>query len=573
MTDIGKISLIDYIESTGIAFKIHGDEIALQYCPYCEDIDKSDYSHFYFNQEKQTFFCQKCGARGNLYRFMSDRGDLPNITKAISSVLKRPKVNPELTSQTDKFYAWYEKHRGISPEILNKYKVGFQIDNANKVIIVYQYFNEKNLLINRKYRNKDKKFWVEKDAEINFYGLHLIDFNKSYVYVCEGEDDCHALMQLNFDNCLSVPMGAGNYSQAMDMIINRFSIVILLFDNDLKGQTGAKNFAVKAGMTKCQNVSLPFKDARECLLQGLSHDDIMTEISKAEYFKHEEIIKANDLKDGFMKYIKSGERLIGRSIRIPEFNRIIGGIRESELTILTGHTGRGKSTFALNFIRWAEEVGFVCMIMSFENKISSVIHKLIEIYSEEQIRTYKASDRKWRLLQNESWIESELSKLHNRDIYFLNKDKHSKDGYFDLEHMGQVIDYAVKFFNVNVFVIDHLHYFLKVSDTKNPVYKVDEAIRHIKQWTLNHNIHILLVVHPHALSDDKKGNPSEIGLNSLKSSSAISQEGDNFWVVSRKEEDETEFSAKLKVLKNREMGRLGIVNFRVLDNLNTYVPD
>lgn len=569
------VDLIQYLDSIGIPYKIRGAEISLQYCPYCEPFHnnaipsgKGDYSHFYFNQQKQTFFCHKCGIKGNLYRFMLDRGDVAPITKAREISFIRPKENKVFASDTAKFYDWFQKDRGIKPEILEKYKVGFTKENGD-TRIVYQYFDQKGVLFNRKYRTMDKKFATEKGAESNFYGLQFIDFGKPYLLVSEGEDDCHALVQMGFDNVVSVPYGAGNYSPSMDKIAQQFSDVLLLFDNDPPGQEGARNFAEKAGLFKCQNVILPFKDARECLMQGLTQADIVKEISAAEYFRHEEIIKAGDLRESYMNYISSEEKTIGQTIRIPEFNRIVGGIRPSEMTVLTGHTGKGKSTFAYNLVRWAEEVGLKLMIMSFENRNESVINKLIEIYTGQQVRVYDAQERRWKV-SDRKWLEHEYDRLHYRDIYFLNKSKHVKDGYYDLDRMGQVIEYAVKFYGVNVFIVDHLHYFLKIGDVKNPVLKIDESVRQIKQWTEKYNIHIVLLVHPHMTQDDRKGNSQKLGLNCVKGASSISQEADNFWVIYRKETDDGQKLAKLEVLKNREMGRLGEILFRVADNLNTY---
>jgi len=568
------IDLKQYLDSTGIPYKAHGKEYALQYCPYCERTGEGDFSHFYFSQERQTFFCHKCGVKGNLYRFMLDRGDIAPITKARELQYKRPRENRDFTSRTDEFYSWFHKTRGIDPTILAKYQVGYQRKNG-KYTIVYQYYDQCRVLFNRKYyipepgENKKPPRWTEKDAEHGFYGLQFIDYRKPYLHICAGEDDCHALVQMGFDNVVSVPYGDRNYSPAMDKVVQQFPELTLLFDNDPSGQEGARNFAEKAGLAKCKNVILPFKDARDCLLQGLTVVDIQAKIAIGEAFKHEEIIKPEDIRTDFMKFIKDGEKLLGRSIRIPGFNKIVGGIRLSELSVLTGYTGRGKSTFAYNFIRWAEEVGFRCLIMSFENRLFSVISKLIEIYTGERLRVYDEAGKKYRLCQSMPWIEAEYDRLNRRNIYFLNKAK-AKDGYYDLERMGQVIEYAVKFHDVNVFVIDHLHYFLKISDARNPVSKIDEAVRLIKQWAERYNIHVLLIVHPHMTQDNKQGNPPKLGLNCVKGASSISQESDNFWVISRKEEENGSNLSRLEVLKNREMGREGIITLQVLDNLNTY---
>lgn len=568
--------LISYIDSTGIPYRVRkGNEIALEYCPYCEHGKANgDYSHFYFNQEKQTFYCQKCEIKGNLYKFQLDRGDISPITKAKKIEYKRPKENQTFTSDTAKFYDWYLKDRGINPAILEKYKVGFKKSNSDTHII-YQYFDRKGVLFNRKYKLIEKRegippYYTEQGAEQGFYGLQFIDFSQPILIVCEGEDDLHALVQMGFDNVVSVPYGAGNYSPAMDGIVAEFEQIYLLFDNDPTGQQGARKFAEKAGLAKCVNVILPFKDGRECLLQGLTSKNIHDEIARGDFFKHEEIVRPEDLEDDFMDYILSTDKTVGKYTCIPEINRVIGGIRLSELSILTGHTGKGKSTFAYNFVRWAEMVGLGCMIMSFENQLNPVLEKLIEIYTGEQIHAYDGIERKTVLKKSPEWIRGEIQKLNDKELYFLNK-KYMKGGYYDVERMRQVIEYAVKFHDVKLFVIDHLHYFLRLSDARNPVHVIDESIRQLKQWTLELNIHILLLVHPHMTQDNKKGESVKLGLNCVKGASSPAQESDNFWIIHRGRADEgQEPFARLEVLKNRKIGKLGNIDFKVKENLNRY---
>jgi len=565
------IDLIEYLDSIGIPYKEHGDELIFQYCPYCEDSTKKGYDHFYFNQKKIVFKCQKCNAGGNLYKFMADRGDLSLITKARERKFIKPQENSMLTVsfKVENFYRWYQKERDIKFELLKKYKVGITT-REGFIVIVYQYYDEHNVLFNRKYRDPEKeKIWTEKAAEHGFYGLQFIDFKKPHLLVCAGEDDCHALVQLGFDNVVSVPYGDSNYSQSMQKIADRFSQIFLLFDNDPSGQEGARKFATKAGITKCQNIMLPYKDARECLQNGLVYQDIMKVFNNAQYFAHDEIMKAGDFKEEFMKYINNEGRFIGKSLRIKSFNYIVGGLRNAELSILTGHTGRGKSTFAYNMIRWASEVGSKCMLLSFEGSLPPVVEKLIEVYSEEQIRRFCPIENRQKNMQSTKWVSDWYDKIDVRDIYFLNK-KYVREGYYDIDRLGMVIDAAVKFFDVNFFVIDHLHYFLKLVNERNPVQKIDESIRRLKQWTIQHDIHILLIVHPHMTDDNKKGDSVKLGLNCVKGASSISQESDNFFIAYRREDDGKNYS-KIEVKKNRSLGKLGAMEFRVLDNMNTFI--
>ncbi len=575
MAVITEIELMDYLNTTSLRYKDKGTEIVLECCPYCEK-QKGKYDHFYFSKDKGVFICHKCGIKGNLNKFRYDRGDLSPITRAKAIVHKKPNEDKTIISDTDKFYAWYHKERGIEPDILKKYKVGFKkIDG--KTILIYQYYNSKNILFNRKYRTVNKKeIWTEKEAEKNYYGLQHLDYSKDTLHVCEGEDDCHALVQLGIKNVVSVPYGAGSYTVAMDETNKQFNTVYLLFDNDSRGQSGAYEFGKKAGFHRCKNVLLPFKDSRECLLNDLDIFDIQKRIIESKEFRHDEIIKASDNKEDFKKHILHSEKLLGRPIKISRFNAIVGGVRLSELTVVTGHTGAGKSTFAYNLAAWCEHSGFNVMIFPFENRLPSVIRKLIEIYSKDSIYKFDPILSKYTLKKDEQWIDSQLKTLNQKNIYFLNKSFNSKNGYYDLNRIGDIIEFANKFYNVNVFVIDHLHYFLKISGSRNPVLVIDETIRQLKIWTEKFNIHIVLLVHPHKTQDDRTGKPAKLGIMSSKGASSISQESDNFWIISKpvkKENELEELKSKLEIHKNREFGKTGAIYFDVLNNRNTYVAE
>lgn len=569
------LELIQYLNNSGIVFKEHNNELVLQSCPYCEQNKKGNFAHFYFNQHKQTFFCHKCGVKGNLFRFKIDRGDFSSVTRANPIEYKRPE-KPDAFKRTEtRFLDWYTKERGINQEIVRSYEVGYtqkEFDGVKKDFIVYHYYNEKKELVNRKFRSTDKKhMWTEKDAERIYYGLQFVDFTNPVLHVCEGEDDCHALRQIGIDNVLSVPYGAGNYTPQMEIVNSQFEKIYMFFDNDERGQQGAKQFAEKAGLWKCFNVILPFKDARDCLKEGIDIFGIQKEINTAKHFSHPEVLKAGDIKQDFTDFLYKTKQLTGYMTPSQEFNRLLGGIRLSELTVITGHTGQGKTTFADNISVWMESVGLPVMVMAFENKLTAIIKKYIEILSKEKIVSFE--NNIMVVCKDERWINNAVDILNSLNIYFLNKSISNKNGYFTIDDIGSIIEYCVKFYNIKFFVIDHLHYFLKLSDSKNPVLKIDETIRTIKQWTDKYNIHIVLIAHPHMTSDDKSGKSVKLGLNSLKGASSIAQECDNFITVCQDNNKETgENFSSIEILKNREYGKVGQFLLSVLENGNTMIP-
>ncbi len=557
------IQLSEYLHQNSFEYRERNGEIYLKYCPECENQEDGDFTHFSFNAENGLFRCKKCDYKGNLWKFALDRGHL--LSKVRQKNYVRPTERPELLTDTEKFYIWYEKERGIKKEILKSYRVGLhKADSKN--YIVYQFYNEEGHLINRKYRGclDKKEQWQEKDAEPIYYGMDKVDLKSTILFVCEGEDDCHALAQMGLHNMVSVPHGASNYTPAMDKTNRLFETIVLLFDNDEVGQKGARVFAEKAGLHKCLNIVLPYKDARECLRNGITINDIMKYCNEAKRFECEEIIKAAQISRAIQNR--------GQHTELKKLNRFLGGIRPGELTIWTGHSGHGKTTAALNLAVWSATVGIPVMIMSFENSLDSILKKLIEIQTGESLFEEDPLSGQIQFTKSDSWMEGEIKKLNDMPIYFLNTK--IRNGYFDVKAIETVCEYGTKFYNVSLIIIDHLHYFLKIQNANHQTHEIDESIRRISGLARNLNTHILLIAHPYKTENPQTGKLATLGLYCIKGSSSVVQEAHNFIVIQKGEktinETKTKKISKWIMLKSREW-KTGDVEFEVWENRNKYV--
>lgn len=562
------------VDSLGIPYReTTRGELKLERCPYCEPAkSKAPYAHFAVSAQNGLFNCLRgsCGERGNLWRLARDHGTVDLVTKAGGKpTYRRPEEKPGLTCPAETFYDWYSKARGIDAATVRKYGVGGTQNGAGWTI-VYHFRDESGRLVNRKYRAPDKRQWQEKDCEQGYYGLQFVDPKKGPLVVTEGEDDCHALAQLGIENVVSVPSGATAYTPAMHKVNQRFGRIVTTFDNDPAGQDGAQKFARKAGLGKCRNVILPFKDARECLQNGVDVFKIAGLINQARPFESDEIVRAGKLRDRVLKSIVDTDRSIGRRTGQDDFDEILGGFRPGEMTIVIGHTGSGKSTLAYNMAHWAESAGLGSLIMSFENRLEAVILKMISTATGEQVRRFDPLFRKWMLCQKPEWIAEQIDALDGRKMHFLNRSVARSLGYYRMEQIEQGIDYAVKFHDVKFVVIDHLHYFLKLSAAQNPVLLLDETVRRLKVLSETQDIHLVLLVHPSKTEDGRTGKLVKLGLNSSKGSSAIAQEADNFMIVERGTGEKGKHRARVHIVKNRELGIHGTVDFEVLPNRNTF---
>lgn len=561
------LSVHNELPKLGIDYKQRGDELWLHHCPYCEnDGTRTPYQKFSINENSGEFHCfhASCDAGGNLNKLLRDFDLAAPILGARPKAYVRPKERPELTEHADKFYTWYESERGVSQETLRKFGVGHHVQDG-KVFIVYQYRDRDGRLINRKFRAADKsKMWSERGAELGYYGAQFLTDNGPLV-VCEGEDDAHVLASHGIENVVSVPSGATSYTPAMDAVNEAFDDIVVMFDNDDAGQRGAQAFADKAGITKCRNVFLPYKDARDCQKHGFRSFQFMAAIDNAEHFKCEEIVKAHDVENILEGYN------VGVSTPCKAFNKVLGGLRTKETTVIIGHTGNGKTTFALNLAAWAEHVNLPTLVCCFENRLPAVARKCVEIRSGKPIFDYDSVLDQWVRVASNEWIEEQMQLLGASKLYFLNKTT-KNHGYYTIDEVERVIRYGVKFHGVKLVVLDHLHYFLRLSDSRNPVLKIDESMRRLHVLAEELDVHLAIITHPHKIEDSRTGKPAKLGLMSTKGASSIAQETDNYIVVCRGT-GENLGKALIEIQKNRELGRTGQVTFDVLPNNNTFLPE
>lgn len=571
-----------YIDSLQIPYKEKKGDIWLHHCPFCEPNGKTKepYGNFSFTSDGRGFYCNRrnhCNpGQGSMYYFKLQRGDI--ISGPKKKVYKIPPPKPELTNNTEKFYRWYEKERGISIDVLKKYQVGYE--KKSKVTFVYQYFNEKKQLRNRQYKYLDKsRIWMEKNAEPIYYGLQFINYESDTLYIVEGLDDVHAFNMYTGEYCVGMPNGTNCYSKQMDEVNNQFEKLVLIFDNDNDsennvnaGQVAARKFAEKAGLHKCCNVVLPYKDLRDCVKYKVPKEKIIDLIDNAVKFKDDRISKVDSYEAEFFEYINS-TKSIGFLTQYSDFNRITGGIRTGELTVITGNTGVGKTTLAYNVGMWCvKEMPFLAM--SFENDMGEIIKKLVEIISWATVKRYDEENNKWVHLMTPSDKLKFFKLLCENELYFLNK-ANSDRGYFDEKIIFDVIEYACKFYNIKQVLIDHLHYFLNLSKYRNPYMKQAEVIRKFSWFAKQLDIHIMLIAHPKKIEADKNGVVRPPSINDGKGDSSLHQESNNFWVVSCRNsefEGEDVYESKLTIEKNRGHGkqRNNSCIFKVKDNKNTY---
>lgn len=263
--------------------------------------------------------------------------------------------------------------------------------------------------------------------------------NERDLVICEGEIDAMSLNQMGF-NAVSVPFGANN----LDWIENEwadlecFETIFVCMDTDKAGQGAARKIISRLGAHRCRFVSLPAKDANECLTLGLipqvkiAFNRAVTldpaQLRRTTCYEHDVILEIHpELKPAGEVYIP----LPGR--KSEQFLRF----REGELIVVNGVNGHGKSQFISHNLVEAMRHGFKCCLASMEMKPSRSLARMV--------RQLTGMER-----PAENYISKSLQTISEK-IYLFDV-----LGTANIDELLEVFSYAAKRYGVKVFVIDSM---------------------------------------------------------------------------------------------------------------------
>jgi twinkle protein len=438
------------------------------------------------------------------------------IQKAFSALQSESQVMKYLTSV-----------RKLTKETLEIFKISEQGRE-----IVFPYWRDEQLVF-VKYLSLDrsngkKQIRAEKDCEPTLFGWHTLPPDLRSVLICEGEIDAMTLYQYGFP-ALSVPFGGGkgNKQSWIETEFERLSIFdefFLCFDNDAEGKAAVEEIVSRLGAHRCRIVELPYKDANECLLAGVTKEEISQCIFNAKTLDPTELKKASVFIDEVIEqFYPSNETLCGI---LPPWEKAHDKVsfRPGELSIWTGINGHGKSQVLGQIALHAMQQEVRVCIASLELKPSRLL---------------------WRLTRQAAGL-SMPSKQH---IHTINDWYGESLWVFDLvgtaksKRLLEVFLYARQRYGIDMFIIDS---FMKL-DIAEDDYKAQKAfLEQLCDFKNQYNCHIHLIIHPRKGADENSV-PSKLDN---KGTGAMSDLADNCFTVWRNKSKE---SIRLRQLEGKHL--------------------
>lgn len=530
----------DYLLQKGIDFKVHGNE-AIANCPFCNDKEHK----FYVNINTGDYKCyheNSCGVCGSFIGLQKRFGDTPRsiITGREFSLNKKKSYTvPKVTiGNKTKPIVDYLHQRGFTDKTIEYFRIGCKSND----IVEIPYYKDGNL-VNVKYRSiKEKsKMWQEKNAEQILFNRDSCSGDT--LTICEGEYDCMALHQYGKSNCVSVPSGAGNFDWVENEweFLETFKKVYICFDNDRAGNIKSPELISKIGAWKCKQVILPYKDANECLLNGVSKDKIAECFMNAVEFPPAILSSPTTFSSDIKEIFHDPNKLNGIHTPWKKLTTILGGWRNEELTIWTGRSGSGKSTMLNQIILHLAGEGINSCIASLEMPAKSYLRWAIVQYT----GNYHPSDMA---------IDDSLKFMSNY-IYIVNTHEEINES-----TLLEVFEYTSRKYNCKHFIIDSL--LRVILEDKEEFIAQKMFVSKLVSFCKKFNCHVHLVAHPRkGMKDSDKPDKSDV-----KGTSSITDLAHNVISVWRPDEEcsigNKTNDVLVQVLKNRELGTLGKIRMQ-----------
>jgi twinkle protein len=400
-----------------------------------------------------------------------------------------------------------------------------------------------------------------------FFGWHTIPENATEIVLTEGEFDAMAVHQATKRPAISLPSGCRNLPVDLLPMLERFDKIYLWMDNDAPGQQGAADFAKKLGMKRCYVVrsieassindgddddgGYYAKDANEALLRGHNLEDY---IEQASLVPHEGLLDFSSLRTQVLHEICNPHQYSGVKIKsLPEFTKIIKGYRRGELTILTGPTGSGKTTFLGQLSLDFAEQGVNTLWGSFEIKNTRLLHKLLQQFAQGPLPSLSdlraGGPRHKRAMEA---LNSLADRFETLPLHFM-----TFFGTTDVDDILDAMEYATYIHDVEHIILDNLQFMLsREAGRKGGGYfdkfeVQDIAVEKFRKFATDKNVHITLVVHPR-----KEDETTPLTMSSVYGSAKATQEADTVLILQHKVDSNQKY---IQVKKNRFDGTLGSV--------------
>ena len=161
--------------------------------------------------------------------------------------------------------------------------------------------------------------------------------------------------------------------------LDRYESVYLWLANDVQGAQNAQGFAHKIDEKRCRVVTSEYPSAFQCVRKKI---DLSEVLQRSRLCYHEFLTTFDKLRDTvYLEFLQSDALLGVKWQRFEQLNSTLGGFRRGELTVFSGRTGSGKTTFLSEYSLDLCAQGVNTLWCSFEVKNSRLLRMMLKQFS------------------------------------------------------------------------------------------------------------------------------------------------------------------------------------------------
>ncbi|KAL5479694.1 hypothetical protein EMCRGX_G023254 [Ephydatia muelleri] len=515
-------------------------------CPLC-DGGGDGKKDIYVNKTTGNVVCKPCRVKASWSEFsqwlkLKNTGALPVIPQKQNPV-------PSLTEpswRTTK--SWADSPRDVidrvnsafgiellNPAFLAKYSVHtgkakfptLSGTTAELPCVVFPWFEEREdkapfrIKMETVVDRSDRQVVLEpKDGSYGLFGWNTVPAGAKEIVITRGEFDAIAVNQSTGIPAVALPSGTFLPPEVLPQLEPFERIVVWKLNME-------RCFLV------CSQDGLPkVHTPLDALKKGV---DLRLVIDSAKPIKHKKIVTFNQLRDEVYGELSNSNQVAGvKWHRFPKLNQILKGHRPGELTVFTGPTGSGKTTFISELSLDLAMQGVTTLWGSFEIKnvrlAKTMMYQLSGMRLEKQLEQYGY------------WAD----RLEQLPLYFM-----GFYGPVDLQNVIETMSHSAYVHDIQHVIVDNLQFMTGATHNMSDKYSLQsQAIAAFRMFASEKNVHVTVVIHPR-----KEEESNALTTASIFGTAKVSQEADNIMILQAPDKN----NKFLQVTKNRFDGDTGVV--------------
>lgn len=535
----------------GADVKQKDDELQFKYCPLCGGGEHKDKYTFSVNINTGMFKCMRasCSEQGGFTTlakkvgFPLDFGTKEPLKKNYSKLPQRKVKDIVIRDKAIEYMA----SRGIPEEIVRKFGITTQKDRTD--ILVFPFYDWNGNLTMVKYRNTKfqkgdygSKEWVSKDTKPILFGMNNVNYENDTLVITEGQIDSLSLTAAGIENAVSVPMGKNNFNWINTCwdFLHRFKKIVVFGDNENGEITLAKEITSKLKRHQMSIVKpesyLCCKDAND-MLKKYGKGSLVQAVANAEKLKVNHIVSLADVKAvdlSQMPHFSTG---------LAEIDKLTGGMFNSQLIILSGKRGEGKSTLASQMVIEAVDQDKPTLVYSGELPNYQFKNWLdLQAAGVGNITPSCQNGREYYSISSD--VQYKINEWYRDLLYIVDNDMLS-----DGENMMDIIETAIYRYNIKFCLVDNL---MCLAEYGNDIYQEQgKIVKRLKEISVAADCVIMLITH------ERKQKSMDLSDN-ISGSADITNRADVVIKYSRNYDNSEPCDGFIEIPKNRLFGDLAL---------------